>query len=67
MLTGVASSSQFIAHAPPRPQAIDIWMAMCIWMVFGAMVEFAIVNTNARKEMRELCHRYGRGHVHRAA
>ena len=35
-------------------QAIDIWMSMCVVLVFGAMLEFAIVNTLARKEIRNM-------------
>ena len=35
-------------------KAIDVWMAMCIFSVFSAMLEFAVVNTLSRKELRRI-------------
>ena len=35
-------------------KAIDIWMSTCVFFVFAAMLEFAIVNTLARKEIRRM-------------
>ncbi|CAD5120254.1 DgyrCDS8824 [Dimorphilus gyrociliatus] len=38
-------------------KAIDIWMSTCVMFVFMAMLEFAVVNTLARKEIRKLSKR----------
>ena len=35
-------------------KAIDIWMSTMVMFVFAAMLEFAIVNTLARKEIRQM-------------
>ena len=35
-------------------KAIDIWMSTSVMFVFAAMLEFAVVNTLARKEIRKL-------------
>ena len=35
-------------------KAIDIWMSTTVMFVFAAMLEFAVVNTLARKEIRKL-------------
>ena len=43
-----------MAYTPTSLQAIDIWMSMCVVLVFAAMLEFAIVNTLARKEIRQM-------------
>jgi len=31
-------------------KAIDVWMATCLVFVFGAFIEYSIVNTLVRKE-----------------
>ena len=31
-------------------KAIDVWMATCLVFVFGAFIEYAIVNTLVRKD-----------------
>jgi len=31
-------------------QAIDVWMATCLVFVFGAFIEYSIVNVLARRE-----------------
>ena len=35
-------------------KAIDVWMSMAVMLVFAALLEFAIVNTLARKEIRQM-------------
>ena len=35
-------------------KAIDIWMSTCVLFVFIAIIEFAMVNTLARKEIRRM-------------
>ena len=35
-------------------KAIDIWMSTSVMFVFAAMLEFAVVNTLARKEIRRM-------------
>uniref|UniRef100_A0A1I8FU61 DDE_Tnp_1_7 domain-containing protein n=1 Tax=Macrostomum lignano TaxID=282301 RepID=A0A1I8FU61_9PLAT len=41
-------------------KAIDIWMGVTVMYVFGAMVEFAMVNTMARNEIRRVTTRVRR-------
>jgi hypothetical protein len=33
-------------------KAIDVWMAMCLFFVFAALIEFAFVNVHSRVEKR---------------
>ena len=35
-------------------KAIDVWMTVCLVFVFGALLEFAVVNVLSRKEVRRL-------------
>ena len=35
-------------------KALDVWMSTCVMLVFLAMLEFAIVNTLARQEIRKM-------------
>lgn len=36
---------------PSLPQAIDVWIGMCMIMVFGALLEFTFVNWLANKKI----------------
>ena len=46
---GVWSSLPRVSYV----KSIDVWMSLCIVLVFSAMLEFAIVNTMARREIRQ--------------
>ena len=35
-------------------KAIDIWMSTCVFFVFAAILQFALVNTLSRKEIRRM-------------
>ncbi len=35
-------------------QAIDIWMSTCLFFVFSALLEFALVNVLSRKDVRKM-------------
>ncbi|XP_064637336.1 glycine receptor subunit alpha-2-like isoform X2 [Lineus longissimus] len=59
VLTVLTMTTQSIGLWMTLPQvsyikAIDAWMAICVVFVFCAMVEFAIVNTMARVEIRRM-------------
>ena len=45
MSTGISSHLPRVAYV----MAIDVWMTTCLAFVFGALVEFSIVNVLARK------------------
>ena len=34
------------------PKAIDIWMSVCMFFVFGTLIEYAFVNALSRKQQR---------------
>ncbi len=38
---------------PDLFQAIDVWVGVCTFFVFGALIEFAIVNLMARKDTKK--------------
>ncbi|GFS04968.1 glycine receptor subunit alpha-3 [Elysia marginata] len=54
VLTMTTMSANARAHLPRVSyiKAIDVWMAMCLFFVFAALIEFAYVNVNARVEKR---------------
>ncbi|RUS79105.1 hypothetical protein EGW08_013115, partial [Elysia chlorotica] len=54
VLTMTTMSANARAHLPRVSyiKAIDVWMAMCLFFVFTALIEFAYVNVNARVEKR---------------
>lgn len=54
VLTMTTQSSGARASLPKVSyvKAIDVWMAMCLLFVFGALIEFAYVNVLARVERR---------------
>ena len=45
-LSGTLSSIPKVSY----PKAIDIWMSMCMFFVFGALLEFAFVNVLSRRD-----------------
>ncbi|ROT62534.1 hypothetical protein C7M84_019621 [Penaeus vannamei] len=42
----------FASHRPPPPQAIDVWTGVCLTFVFGALLEFALVNYASRSDFQ---------------
>lgn len=59
VLTVLTMTTQCVGVWMSLPQvsyvkAIDIWMSTCVMSVFLAMLEFALVNTLARKEIRRI-------------
>lgn len=51
VLTMTTQSSNFAARMPrvSYVKAIDVWMAMCLVFVFGALIEYSFVNALARR------------------
>ena len=54
VLTMTTQSSGARANLPKVSyiKAIDVWMAMCLFFVFAALIEFAWVNVLARVQLR---------------
>lgn len=54
VLTMTTQSSSMRSALPPVSyiKAIDIWNAFCMFFVFGALLEYAVINVLLRKEIR---------------
>jgi len=52
ILTITTQSSSLLASKPVGSftRAIDVWMATCLVFVFGAFIEYSIINTLARRQ-----------------
>lgn len=57
-------SSGINAKLPPvsYTKAIDVWIGVCLAFIFGALLEFALVNYAARKDMMNESRSRGRMH-----
>jgi len=72
LLTMATQTSGINASLPPvsYTKAIDVWTGVCLMFVFGAMLEFALVNYASRSDMHRETLKRSRRHMemdHQAA
>ena len=62
LLTMATQTSGINAALPPvsYTKAIDVWTGVCLMFVFGAMLEFALVNYASRSDMHRETLKRGR-------